>query len=144
MRISDWSSDVCSSDLEQHLGVVAGALQLGLGLAVDAVQREDQVVAGPGTGHVEQADALVVAHLLVDGDVVLELLGDDLLAHPVADPPPTVAGEVDLHRAASATGAGRHAAHDGDGEIEPPGGWEIGRASRGERGCPYGEISGGG
>src|SRR3546814_8418685 len=50
MRISDWSSDVCSSDLRQHVDTDAGALQVfrkglgevahgGLARAVDAEGR---------------------------------------------------------------------------------------------------------
>src|SRR3546814_5897893 len=36
MRISDWSSDVCSSDLQRLVaGVEIGALQLGHGFGVD-------------------------------------------------------------------------------------------------------------
>src|SRR3546814_19545393 len=34
MRISDWSSDVCSSDLLGHLGRLAGQLAVGGGIAV--------------------------------------------------------------------------------------------------------------
>src|SRR3546814_9789043 len=84
MRISDWSSDVCSSDLQ---GEGAG---LGLGTAgegVGAPQRaEDGVVAGVVEGAVPR---LVVAEGLGDavgdrlgvtGDQVVTLAGENLVA----------------------------------------------------------------
>src|SRR3546814_577719 len=52
MRISDWSSDVCSSDLVRHVGgaVVAEGQRLAGHLAVYGVEEIDFVVAGPGVG----------------------------------------------------------------------------------------------
>ncbi len=76
---------------------------------------------GSGAGHVEEPEPLVVAHLLVDRDRGLELLGHHRLAHPVADPP-AVPREGDLHVAPPGTGARRQAAHDGDRELEALGG----------------------
>jgi hypothetical protein len=76
---------------------------------------------GPGAGDVEEAEPLVVAHLLVDGSVGLELVGDDLAPHPVAHWP-AVAREVDLDGAASTSGPGRQARDDGDRELEALGG----------------------
>src|SRR3546814_19838375 len=48
MRISDWSSDVCSSDLFGHLGV-AGPLALAVDLlVVEGLQWAELGVAGAG------------------------------------------------------------------------------------------------
>ena len=77
----------------EHVVADAGEEQLGVGalrrlgrLRPDlALEGQDEVVLGPGAGDVEQADPLVERHLLVDGLPVLELLGGDGLAEPVAD-----------------------------------------------------------
>src|SRR3546814_14659413 len=47
MRISDWSSDVCSSDLFEHTGITAGS-------EID-VAAHGEVAAGELTAHVEFA-----------------------------------------------------------------------------------------
>ena len=94
---------------EEDLGVGAAAVLGRRVLAVDPVERHDEVIAGAGAGDVQQPEALVVAHLLVDRDGGLELLGDDLLAHAVAHRA-AVPGEVHLHRAAHPAGTGRQAA----------------------------------
>ena len=71
---------------EEQLGVGAVARAWPASSPRLAVQRHDEVVAGAGAGDVEQPDALVVAHLLVDRHHCLELLGHDVLARAVADP----------------------------------------------------------
>ena len=78
------------------------------------------MVLGPGAGHVEQADAFVEAHLLVDGLPGLELVGGDVLAEPVAHA--TGGREDHLGRGGAALGHGGHAAHDGDRELQALGG----------------------
>ena len=40
-------------------------------MGVGAVERHDEVVAGAGAGDVQQADALVVVELLVEGERVV-------------------------------------------------------------------------
>src|SRR3546814_19493317 len=67
MRISDWSSDVCSSDLLRQLGFGAGALQLCLRLVecrlVGArVDDEQQVAILPFLAFVERDALHVAAH----------------------------------------------------------------------------------
>src|SRR3546814_1418040 len=60
MRISDWSSDVCSSDLIFHLGVVDGALRGGapglFGRFIVGIEADD--VEG---GEVHEVEALRIA-----------------------------------------------------------------------------------
>src|SRR3546814_5516573 len=55
MRISDWSSDVCSSDLVQRDRLLAGDLQFG-----QVARRHLRVLARMGVGRAT-ADALAVA-----------------------------------------------------------------------------------
>ena len=81
-----------------------------------AVQRHDEVVAGSGAGDVEQPDALVVAHLLVDRLPLLELVGADVLAE--AGSRRRRRREHHLGRRRPAPRAGRHARHDRDRELE--------------------------
>src|SRR3546814_15236957 len=135
MRISDWSSDVCSSDLTiEGEGAFLHGIHVG---QVDA--------AG---GEVAQDDAVAAVH---DDDVVVLLEGERDLAlrvdvHELGLGIPgrdvSEAGDVDLHQA----GAVRHAAvqlQDGEvagrhlraGAVVPV--FKIGRASVGERGWQY-------
>src|SRR3546814_9494723 len=46
MRISDWSSDVCSADLVRlrHVGVIALELDVAIGIGVDRVADLDAVI----------------------------------------------------------------------------------------------------
>ena len=68
--------------LRQHGGARGGGGAVGGRLRL-AVQRDDEVVDGPGARHVQQAPALGVAHLLVER---LELL--EQLALAVGERPP--------------------------------------------------------
>src|SRR3546814_15759657 len=68
MRISDWSSDVCSSDLQvrqRHLAGIAGAAEHGFaeegGAQRHAIEAADQLVALPafdrmGEAQLDEAD----------------------------------------------------------------------------------------
>src|SRR3546814_17921677 len=74
MRISDWSSDVCSSDLDgvgaKERGVVADGLDLHV----------EDPASGDGHLHlVAQLQVVVLGDLLVDDDAVVSQVGD--LAH---------------------------------------------------------------
>ena len=62
----------------------------------ETLERDDEVVLRPGSGHVEEPDPLVEGHLLVEGLEVLELLRGDGSAEPVADA--TAGGEHHLGR----------------------------------------------
>src|SRR3546814_19063916 len=55
MRISDWSSDVCSSDLPHATSASAAAL--------DALAAADLVILGPGSLYTSVLAALVVGDL---------------------------------------------------------------------------------
>src|SRR3546814_4441096 len=64
MRISDWSSDVCSSDLLAHL-VADVQVELAVGLDVDrirapAVERRGQELVAPVVGRADLPRPLVV------------------------------------------------------------------------------------
>src|SRR3546814_16619598 len=106
MRISDWSSDVCSSDLDGALGGT------GTHEGVELVDEQDDVAAGADllehlleallevaavarAGHerteVERVELLVLQRL---GDAA----GDDLLGQPLDDPPLPDAGPPDPPR----------------------------------------------
>src|SRR3546814_978496 len=69
MRISDWSSDVCSSDL---LDEVAGVEHVARGLVDLAAQAQGGVGAGPAQVEVAVLEARLLADLatLVAGRVV--------------------------------------------------------------------------
>ena len=74
-----------------------------------------EVVTGTGAGHVQQADALVLVHLLVDGaggvePGLLEALAE---AERLA-----LGAEGDLHAPPSPAGRAVEAAHDGDRELQ--------------------------
>ena len=85
-------------------------------VVVDAVEGHDEVVTGAGAGHVEQADALVLVHLLVDGAGGVE----PGLLQPLAEAEDRLAvgAEGHLHAAASPAGRAVEAAHDGDRELQ--------------------------
>src|SRR3546814_15230328 len=111
MRISDWSSDVCSSDLLAH-ALLAGLLlfqQLPLAGDIAAVALRRHVLAQGG-------DGLARDHLAADGSLdgdLEELARDEIL-------------EAFAEHAAARLGL---AAVDDDGQRE------IGRASCRERVC---------
>src|SRR3546814_21037104 len=110
LRISDWSSDVCSSDLRAHRGevvVVLVGVRRGLRLGARMDAEGDLVTLGrPLDGH-PRRDRL---------DPLVEALVEDV-EHLVAD----------LHAVAE-EGVGV-------GGLEDE---EIGRATGRERGCQYG------
>src|SRR3546814_19634007 len=84
MRISDWSSDVCSSDLPHEL---AGDLQLAVRYRSSEERLQVGDPVGQGPDHREVVDALGdvvaggLAALLVGGDHVADVV-DHLAGHP--------------------------------------------------------------
>src|SRR3546814_19725008 len=86
MRISDWSSDVCSSDLPHEL---AGDLQLAVRYRSSEERLQVGSPVGQGPDHREVVDALGdvvaggLAQLLVGGDHVEDVV-DHLERHAVA------------------------------------------------------------
>src|SRR3546814_10712334 len=109
MRISDWSSDVCSSDLDLALGrldVVEHALQPLLELAAIFGARDQRT-------HVEREQAAILQTVgdVAIGDAQREPLGDRGLADAgFADQHRVVLGPAreDLHRAADFLVAADH------------------------------------
>src|SRR3546814_14595947 len=95
MRISDWSSDVCSSDLDQHRGADAGRL-----------------VGGPG--HHVLAD-LVEAEAAVEHARRVAVVLDEHLAGHLRVAQLRVALHVGVERAAPATAAAAGGHHDAVG-----------------------------
>src|SRR3546814_9785219 len=90
MRISDWSSDVCSSDLVEELGaLVAQVLAAGRAVLAPTAARDERhrdVVAGreggdPGADGLDDAGALVAAD---DGQAQREVAGDGVLVRSAA------------------------------------------------------------
>src|SRR3546814_20569519 len=79
MRISDWSSDVCSSDLRRDR--LAGAAEQRLGLWLDHA-RLDALAAQLGAQHVAALGLLLTLHLLAA--LVRALPEEHLQGHPVA------------------------------------------------------------
>src|SRR3546814_2089503 len=81
MRISDWSSDVCSSDLRRVVGVELGGLQSFLADAAHDGIEQMRGLAGPaGEGRTIDVDALRRHHLClaIEGQMVIELVHDDM------------------------------------------------------------------
>src|SRR3546814_9105812 len=74
MRISDWSSDVCSSDLAEALVVAGGEDGAALGHGLVEVGEGEEVVVGRPLSVVERSEALVVV-LVRPGGHVAEPLG---------------------------------------------------------------------
>src|SRR3546814_18411665 len=70
MRISDWSSDVCSSDLPPHSAVAAGDVILGTGFA--RVGEDFRRVA-----IFDQIAEMENRRLLADARSLLHIVGDD-------------------------------------------------------------------
>src|SRR3546814_14301669 len=117
MRISDWSSDVCSSDLEQPRAVPAADRAAARGDGVDAQHRRADARA--------RDDRLVVA---LEAAGIMADVGRGA-AHV----------EADQARLAQGCGAADHAADAprGAGEDRIAAGEEIGRASSRESVCQY-------
>ena len=91
------------------------------GLAgIPAMQAHHQVVAGPGAGDVQQPEALMGVHLLVDRLPRLVVLGLD----PSPQPHHRFSRGVEGHRrpAGGCAEPGGHARQDHDGELEALGG----------------------
>src|SRR3546814_6222426 len=92
MRISDWSSDVCSSDLPDRLGQRLGDLRLVdrdfLGHAVDEVAALDvDGQAGAVGGDARDAEILLdpLGGRFADQQIMVSAdIGDDRLVHLVA------------------------------------------------------------
>src|SRR3546814_14223759 len=80
MRISDWSSDVCSSDLIEHqpplFDAQRQALGAGIAVGVHALRREAILFA-----QVENGDATLMLHIgfAPDDRALVELDRDDAL-----------------------------------------------------------------
>src|SRR3546814_11334853 len=68
MRISDWSSDVCSSDLPQTVGALATLDPIG---GADRVDDGDGRVAGDGLGRERVAVGVELEHRAVQVVAVL-------------------------------------------------------------------------
>src|SRR3546814_5472118 len=75
MRISDWSSDVCSSDLQRQLsrtlddrGVVTGEVVLGQQLAHFHFDQLEQLFVVDHVGLVQEHDDVRHAHLAREQD----------------------------------------------------------------------------
>src|SRR3546814_16156208 len=61
MRISDWSSDVCSSDLDSHLNLKAGTHQLNGEQALGLVRTRHGVGDGSDLGRIQLQQAFIKA-----------------------------------------------------------------------------------
>src|SRR3546814_5904902 len=77
MRISDWSSDVCSSDLAIGLLVWPDGCALSGYLALQRLEQLDQRHA---IGVAEAASDILMASVMIPADVGLELDTGDALA----------------------------------------------------------------
>src|SRR3546814_15497045 len=80
MRISDWSSDVCSSDLHQPKVGAAQAQEVLLLLALGLRHHHDALEAH-GIGDPRQADAGIAGGAFVDGAAGLERAAADRVLH---------------------------------------------------------------
>src|SRR3546814_18937872 len=116
MRISDWSSDVCSSDLTDHIvvGEIGAELLLVLGIAqtkgeIDRVGDMKDVVGE------QRPVAIVLIIAVVD-------------AAQIVEPVEQVEGRKDVGARRAARAGDRPRADAGD---------ELGRASGRESVCPY-------
>src|SRR3546814_21008977 len=94
MRISDWSSDVCSSDLEDRLGCLGRApqaLRLGIGLdqldPLGVTARRLQIGDGFGIDREEAAGGAIFPRHVGDGGAV----GDRQFVEARAVDLPTIA-----------------------------------------------------
>src|SRR3546814_5710888 len=74
MRISDWSSDVCSSDLAGDLTILLGAI-IGAGLAFLWFNAPPAAVFMGDTGSLALGGALGVIAVTVRHEIVLAIIG---------------------------------------------------------------------
>src|SRR3546814_18794361 len=92
MRISDWSSDVCSSDLLEHIAAVGKAIDRLLGADTPADPQRTALVI-THTGFILDYIHADVGHLLVDGRIVgsedPRTLFSHIQAHGSSTPPVT-------------------------------------------------------
>src|SRR3546814_13906626 len=87
MRISDWSSDVCSSDLEptgRHVIIVVRIDEQLHGLIVDAVNDivtvDDEAMQAPPSLSTDSASAFLKGLVAVEDRMVMVLSPDNLAA----------------------------------------------------------------
>src|SRR3546814_15593953 len=75
MRISDWSSDVCSSDLK----IAGDGEEIGIGAInmVDAIQGRE-----PGIGFLNQFVDILLRRMAREPGAHGSLVGNDMLGHP--------------------------------------------------------------
>src|SRR3546814_15003600 len=119
MRISDWSSDVCSSDLQFALGIKRRQV-----VEIDAVADDIGIVEIDGGELGQREIALAVlgpADLAFDGVAGTQAEFTNLIGRDV-----DVVGTSEIVRLGAAQ------------ETETVGQHQIGRASGRERGCQYG------
>src|SRR3546814_15249167 len=125
MRISDWSSDVCSSDLDDEADAIAGILGRRanhLELAMYSVMWSEHCSYKSSRGHLRRLPT-EADHVLVgpgEGAGVVDV-GDGIAA----------AFRIESHNHPSALQPYEGAAHG-------VGGIQIGSAACRERGCQYG------
>src|SRR3546814_4288025 len=95
MRISDWSSDVCSSDLVEVDGVgpSLGATQQSQGVATHGGDRPDGDHAATTGRHVEELFVLLVAGQAGQHEVSPALADVELDPGREEGPPPAVADD---------------------------------------------------
>src|SRR3546814_12007737 len=86
MRISDWSSDVCSSDLQRYDLVLQAVGRTPNGKEIDA-QKAGVSVSGRGFIEVDRQLRTNVAHIFAIGDIV----GQPMLAHKAVHEAPVAA-----------------------------------------------------
>src|SRR3546814_20754298 len=132
MRISDWSSDVCSSDLWQRLGAML--LEPSAGLRLGRVH-----IAMQPASVEEVAEGVHVSPDMTAGD-------DDLVGRrSVAGPAAIAVTPFQDHLERRMVGGLRHAPLERPAEVEDPcragAVQQIGRASCRERVCQYVLIS---
>src|SRR3546814_20333021 len=80
MRISDWSSDVCSSDLLEHIAAVGKAIDRLLGADTPADPQRTALVI-THTGFILDYINADVGHLMVDGRIVGSADTRNLFSH---------------------------------------------------------------
>src|SRR3546814_7730542 len=128
MRISDWSSDVCSSDLRSGDGI--GVDVVGLALRSDADRRDDRNNIGMlqrgedlRVDHGGLADEAQVEHLLDVGIGVARGAGDLLCLDEVAilagEADGTAAGRIDGADDRLVDGAGEYGSEEETSEEQP-------------------------
>src|SRR3546814_1070188 len=91
MRISDWSSDVCSSDLESGQTIIAGMGELHLEILVDRMKREFNVEANVGKPQVAYRETIRKA-VKQEGKFVRQSGGKGQFGHVVLEISPLERG----------------------------------------------------